>query len=314
MYRRLQTICGQARTRHAPATRAIDQTRMDRGVRNRRRALSVGGGPQMAVKWPSVPSTSPPKIPQTLTANHVLGGRASLTRTVAVDTERVGTLWEASTGVLENKLAVSELNRASGRSARKAKGEGHVRRAEILEAAERLFVECGYEGATIRKIADEVGVSSTALYMHFKDKSEILSQICEDGFGKLAKVTDEIEAETQSPETALRRKMWAYARFGFDNPNAYRLIHMTRPGEAGSAQAAAQRVGRSLYERLRTTVQEMDAEQPLTRDPHTATQMIWAGVHGLVSLMLTKPYFDWSDRDQLVDGMMDALISDLKRA
>lgn len=71
------------------------------------------------------------------------------------------------------------------RSARKAKGEGHARRGEILQAAERLFVDCGYEGATIRKIADEVGVSSTALYMHFRDKSEILLEICEAGFADL---------------------------------------------------------------------------------------------------------------------------------
>jgi AcrR family transcriptional regulator len=55
------------------------------------------------------------------------------------------------------------------RSARKAKGDGHLRRAEILEAAERIFIAEGYDGATIRKIADEVGVSSTALYMHFQD-------------------------------------------------------------------------------------------------------------------------------------------------
>src|SRR5580704_17835253 len=53
------------------------------------------------------------------------------------------------------------------RSARKAKGDGHLRRAEILQAAELIFVRDGYQGATIRKIAEEVGVSSTALYMHF---------------------------------------------------------------------------------------------------------------------------------------------------
>ncbi len=213
----------------------------------------------------------------------------------------------------ETSLAVTQLRAAPKRSARKPKGEGHVRRAEILAAAERLFVDCGYEGATIRKIADEVGVSSTALYMHFKDKSEILSQICEDGFGKLAKVTDEIEAETQSAETALRRKMLAYAAFGFSNPNAYRLIYMTRPGEAGSALEASRRVGHGLYERLRSTVQEMANEGRLNRDPHTATQMIWAGVHGVVSLMLTKPYFDWDDRDEMIDAMLNATISDLTR-
>ncbi|MGI4819560.1 MAG: TetR/AcrR family transcriptional regulator, partial [Janthinobacterium lividum] len=63
-----------------------------------------------------------------------------------------------------------------GRSTRKPKGEGHERRGEILAAAERIFVEKGYEGATIRKIAEEVGLSSTALYMHFADKAEILNE------------------------------------------------------------------------------------------------------------------------------------------
>lgn len=210
-------------------------------------------------------------------------------------------------------MVATSSRAAPGRSHRKPKGEGHERRAEILEAAERLFVEQGYEGATIRKIADAVGLSSTALYMHFKDKAEILAEICETGFGKLAAVTDEIEAETQSAEVALRRKMWAYANFGFANPNAYRLIYLTRPGEAGSAEGVARRVGRGLYDRLRTTVEDMAKEGRLNRDPHTATQLIWGGVHGLVSLMLTKPYFDWDDRESLVDGMLNAIISDLTR-
>ena len=45
------------------------------------------------------------------------------------------------------------------RSTRKPKGEGHVRSAEIMEAAERIFVANGYEGATIHKNADNDGVS-----------------------------------------------------------------------------------------------------------------------------------------------------------
>ena len=114
-------------------------------------------------------------------------------------------------------------------------------------------------------------------------------------------------------EVALRRKMRAYADFGFANPNAYRLIYLTRPGEAGSAEGVARRVGRGLYDRLRTTVEDMAKEGRLNRDPHTATQLIWAGVHGLVSLMLTKPYFDWDDRDDLIETMMNAVISDLTR-
>src|SRR5206468_6212368 len=81
------------------------------------------------------------------------------------------------------------------RSARKAKGDGHLRRAEILEAAERIFVAEGYEGATIRKIADEVGVSATALYMHFPDKSRILLEISERTLTQLLERNREITAK-----------------------------------------------------------------------------------------------------------------------
>ncbi len=78
---------------------------------------------------------------------------------------------------------------AASRSHRKPKGEGHARRGEILAAAERIFVDHGYEGATIRKIADAVGLSSTALYMHFADKGEILQEICREAFGQLILAT-----------------------------------------------------------------------------------------------------------------------------
>lgn len=220
-------------------------------------------------------------------------------------------VWDGFAQPWETRLALTDLPSGAARSARKAKGEGHVRKAEILAAAERLFVECGYEGATIRKIADEVGVSSTALYMHFRDKSEILSQICEAGFAKLIAVTEAIEEAGGAPEEIFRRKMRAYATFGFENPNAYRLIYLTRPGEAGSTDDVARRVGRGLFERLRQPLIDLHAQGRLNRDPDVAAQMIWAGVHGVVSLMLTKPYFDWAGRDVLLDSMLDALTADL---
>lgn len=199
------------------------------------------------------------------------------------------------------------------RSARKPKGEGHVRRTEILVAAERLFIECGYEGATIRKIADEVGVSSTALYMHFRDKSEILLEICEAAFAKLLDVTAEIEADAVAPREDIRRKMKAYAAFGFDNPNSYRLLYLTRPGEAGSAEPVARRVGRELFDRFQAPLDALAAEGRLNGDPKVAAQLIWAGVHGIVSLILTKPYFDFAPREVLLDRMLDALLLDLIR-
>ena len=213
---------------------------------------------------------------------------------------------------LESSLAAT-LTAAErpARSARKAKGEGHARRGEILQAAERLFVDCGYEGATIRKLADEVGVSSTALYMHFRDKSEILLEICEAGFAKLLALTEAIESEGHSPREAVKKRLEAYVAFGFDNPNAYRLIYMTRPGEAGGAEVVAQRVGRSLFQRFREPLETLAAQGKLRVEPELAAQMLWSGAHGVVSLIITKPYFGWAPREQLVCGVLEALLKDL---
>ncbi|ADL01828.1 TetR/AcrR family transcriptional regulator [Brevundimonas subvibrioides] len=198
------------------------------------------------------------------------------------------------------------------KGARKPKGEGHARRAEILEAAERIFVEVGYEGATIRRIADEVGLSSTALYMHFSEKSEILHEICRVAFARLQAMNQAVMDEPGPPDDRLRRLLEAYVAFGFDNPNAYRLTYLTRPVEArDGAQTAAQSLGGELYRAFEAVVQDVAAEGHLRGEPRATAQTLWAGAHGVVSLMITKPYFDWVGREALTRSMIDALIAGL---
>jgi AcrR family transcriptional regulator len=205
--------------------------------------------------------------------------------------------------------------RAPVRTARKPKGEGHARRAEILEAAERIFVEVGYEGATIRRIADEVGLSSTALYMHFAEKSEILHEICRGAFARLMELNQQVIDREDVAETRLRKLLEAYVDFGFANPNAYRLTYLTRPVEArDGAQTAAQQLGHELFSAFEAVVEDVAASGRLNGEPRVAAQTLWAGVHGVVSLMITKPYFDWVERQALTRSMLDALFAGLIRA
>jgi AcrR family transcriptional regulator len=202
----------------------------------------------------------------------------------------------------------------SARSQRKPKGEGHERRAEILAAAERIFVEHGYEGATIRKIADEVGLSSTALYMHFPDKGAILQEISRQAFETLRAANDRAMAQSGPAEDRLRRMMRAYVEFGFDNPNAYRLVYMTRPAELQEGpQSSARELGTELFRSFERVVEELEAAGRLRVDARTAAQALWAGGHGVVSLMISKPYFDWVDREALTTAMMEGLLAGFLR-
>ncbi|HEX3918142.1 MAG TPA: TetR/AcrR family transcriptional regulator [Caulobacteraceae bacterium] len=202
------------------------------------------------------------------------------------------------------------------KSARKAKGDGHLRRIEILEAAERIFVAEGYEGATIRKIADEVGVSSTALYMHFRDKDEILHEICLGAVQILLDQNSEIAARPCDPVTRVQLMLEAYVRMGLEHPNAYRLVFITSPRgtAAGPIREATAEAATRCYACYSGVVGEIAAAGRLRiGDTHSAAQALWAACHGLVALMITRPNVEWAPARELtsltVEGLLHGLVA-----
>jgi len=208
---------------------------------------------------------------------------------------------------------VTALGTTARKSARKAKGDGHLRRAEILEAAERIFVAEGYEGATIRKIADEVGVSSTALYMHFPDKGCILLEICERTIRTLLETNRDIAAKPLDPVVRVRMMLDAYMRWGLEHPNAYQLVYSvprplsTVPWPEGTAD-----LSRQCYEIFSGVVREIAATGRLrTGGADSAAQALWMACHGLVALITSRPGFEWADREELMQVMLDGVLNGL---
>ena len=202
------------------------------------------------------------------------------------------------------------------KSARKAKGDGHLRRAEILAAAELIFVADGYEGATIRKIADDVGVSSTALYMHFKDKDQILLEICTQTVEQMLLSNTEISSRPIDSVSRVRLMLEAYVRFGFEHPNAYRLVFCSPASPMAvmksEQHAAAAQIGSDCYERFSGVVREIAAEGRLRAgDDRTAAQTLWAACHGLVTLVITKQDLNWAPVEELTRVMLDGLLHGL---
>lgn len=202
------------------------------------------------------------------------------------------------------------------RSARKPKGDGHLRRGEILQAAERIFIAEGYHGATIRKIADEVGVSSTALYMHFRDKDEILLEICDGAIEQLLNINVEISARPIDAVVRVRLMLDAYMAFALENPNAYQLVFCGPAGVLSEQkQEATQALGDRCYDKFVGVVREIGASGRLrTGTVDSAGQAMWAACHGLVSLLVTKSNFGWAPTEELrsvlLDGLLHGLVTD----
>ena len=194
---------------------------------------------------------------------------------------------------------------------RKRKGEGPERRSEILQVAKRLFLEEGYSRTTIRRIASEIGISSTALYVYFPEKNSILHEICAETFTGLTREFDAIRARKLAPLEALRAASYAYIDFGLGHPHEYELTFVVHspgncpPGEIDPGDPG-ERAYRSLLDLVADAVNAGVLAEP---NVDRIAQQIWAGVHGLVTLFLSQPAFPWEvGKDELIRGQVEMLV------
>jgi AcrR family transcriptional regulator len=193
---------------------------------------------------------------------------------------------------------------------RKRKGEGEQSRQEILAAAKTLFVEEGYDATTIRRIAAQVGISSTALYVYFRDKDSILGEICNETFSVLIEKLDAVRRDCSDPLQALEEALGGYIHFGLNHPSEYELTFIAQPRKdrkevESDAEDLGMQAFHGFYECVNAVVQsgvtyESDADR--------LTKQLWAGAHGLVVLLLSPCGIDSDDLNSLVSGHVAMLI------
>ena len=131
-------------------------------------------------------------------------------------------------------------------------------RTRILDAARELFAEEGYDAVTMRRIAERIEYSPTAIYFHFRDKHALMQELCDEDFGALAGEFQKIAA-IADPVDRLRRIGQAYVAFAMSHRNHYRLMFMTPHPEAMQPEDSRLRRGNpeeDAYAFLKATVAE----------------------------------------------------------
>jgi AcrR family transcriptional regulator len=188
-------------------------------------------------------------------------------------------------------------------------------RQEILDAARDLFVAEGYERVSMRRIAEKIDYSPTTIYLYFKDKSELLFSICQETFTKLAARLEKVATESADPLVSLKKGCRAYVDFGLKHPNHYRVTFGAHP-EARQGREPYLRegsMGLQAFNYLRLGVARC-VERNLFRetDVELISQALWAAMHGITTLLITKPDFPWGNRHKLIDLVIDTMIEGLK--
>jgi AcrR family transcriptional regulator len=202
---------------------------------------------------------------------------------------------------------------------RRTRGKQELRK-KILDTARDLFVAHGYDGVTLRGIAETIEYAPGTIYSHFKNKDALIQALCladfeafETYFPRHALPADPLEAICEIGK--------AYVRFALTHPNHYRLMFMTPrvvepPAEALEMQGDP---ARDAYALLRQTVRcaiDADLFRDEFRDPDLLAQTLWAGVHGMASLEIAigrDPWLSWAPATARMEAMIDAMFHGLAR-
>ncbi|MFW6074723.1 MAG: TetR/AcrR family transcriptional regulator [Chloroflexota bacterium] len=96
-------------------------------------------------------------------------------------------------------------------------------REQIMEAASELFLTDGYEAVSVRKIAEKANISHGTIYIHFKDKDDLLYQVSEEQFSRLMSRLRRLP-RSREPLRRIEDALLEIMRFGLDHPNDFQLM------------------------------------------------------------------------------------------
>ena len=160
-------------------------------------------------------------------------------------------------------------------------------RQRILKAAMDIFAEEGYEGVSMRRIADKIEYSPGTIYRYFENKYDIILQLCYHGFERLLDLQFELD-KIADPVERMKVAGRYYVTFALENPEIYELMFGTREIIKQPDQAEESVALRSFRKFVEHVQQCLDASFFSGGDAETLAIALWAALHGLSSLLIKE--------------------------
>ncbi len=200
------------------------------------------------------------------------------------------------------------------RRRRSPRGSGEQLREEIIDAAMGLLEECAdAEAVSIRAVAESVGITPPAIYLHFTDKDGLLDAVCGRYFEGLDSALGAAQAAHDHPLDQALAMGRAYVRFALDHPAVYRFAF----GHTGvdPTPMVDEALRTAAFVRLAGAVTDLvglgwypDPASPaegVAVEVQMALEM-WTVAHGVASLMIAKPDLPWGEDLRVAESVMRA--------
>ncbi|MBI5115766.1 TetR/AcrR family transcriptional regulator [Candidatus Poribacteria bacterium] len=167
-------------------------------------------------------------------------------------------------------------------------------RQRILDEALDIITDYGYDGFTMRKLADRQGIAAKTIYNYFASKDEIFLHVRTKGFELLYSELLEAYNSKNDPFEKLRAMSAAYINFGLQRANYYDIMFIWNVPRVGdytgspleSLAVKGLRTSLKSAEIFTTVIKEIsEAYGTIPNNKVTMYLLqLWAGLHGIVAL------------------------------
>ncbi len=154
---------------------------------------------------------------------------------------------------------------------------GNLREGLINTAAYLLETQ-SVGDISLRKIAKELGVSQTAVYAHFSDKTDLLAGVAENGFQRLTEVMQDRLKDIRDPYARVEAFAVNYMHFAFSNRALFQLMYSREVQDIESHKTLELSAGKlyALFFAAWTRFQPKGVQN---------APYIWSMIHGQTLLM-----------------------------
>lgn len=182
-------------------------------------------------------------------------------------------------------------------------------REDILEVSRTLLIKHGFGKMSMRKIARKADVSATSIYLYFQNKDDLLLALIETSITNLSAALEEQLNESDDSIMKLEKMANAFMNFALVNPQEYEIIYMVRPEEMPKFPKEKFQQVRKIYELLAGIIAEGHNSGMLkVDDPLMSAYTLWAQLHGVASVIISKRLDTRIPTGEFVDQAVDHII------
>ena len=169
------------------------------------------------------------------------------------------------------------------------------RRAEILDAAEALYAELGWDAVTMERVARRARLSRGLLYVYFRDKADLHLGLVERALDTLRERFVTAREGKGSGLDAVEAIGRAYLEFARELPHYFdacaRYQARVGPDDADSSEVACANAGHRVHETIVASLNQGVTDgsiRPDLGDPYVTALTLWAFTHGVIQIVATK--------------------------